>query len=236
MTSQIWHSGAHHVLYDAMLMPQPATDFFDPDWWQARNAVQARFSGRGQALLVAHDGARWVLRRYLRGGLVAKVSNQTYVWTGLDNTRAWQEWHLTAALRAQGLPVPRPVAAHVVRQGAWYRGDLLTEYLPGTQPFCDLLAAGQATPAHWQRIGSVLRQLREADVHHPDLNVRNVLIDAQDQVQVIDFDKARFGTTAVQFAKDLARFKRSIDKFNGQQPAPCVREADWQTLLDVVNA
>ncbi len=236
LEAALWQQGRQHVLYAPALLPAPSLALFEPAHWQAQGGVLARFTGRGQALLVQQGAAQWVLRPYLRGGLVAKISRDAYWWTGLEATRPWQEWRLTAALHAQGLPVPRPVAARVQRQGLFYRGDLITEFLPGTRPFCDVLAAGQAQPVHWQRLGQVLRQLRDAGVHHPDLNVRNVLLNADGEVFVIDFDKARLGSTAAQFMQDVARFKRSIDKFQASQPTPCVREADWQILLAAVQA
>ncbi len=68
----------------------------------------------------------WVLRHYRRGGMIANVLGDRYLWTGAGRTRGFAEFRLLAALRARGLPVPTPVAARYRRKGVHYRADLIT--------------------------------------------------------------------------------------------------------------
>src|SRR4029453_11025308 len=64
---------------------------------------------------------RWVLRHYRRGGLIAKLSQDSYLWTGAARTRSFAEWRLLAELRRRGLRVPAPIAARYVRGLFTYR-------------------------------------------------------------------------------------------------------------------
>ena len=67
-----------------------------------------------------------MLRHYRRGGAVARLSGDAYLWTGAGRTRSFAEWRLLRQLRRWDLPVPRPIAARYVRQGLAYRADLIT--------------------------------------------------------------------------------------------------------------
>ena len=58
--------------------------------------------GRGTVAFVRDGERRWVLRHYRRGGLVARLLDDRYLWTGADRTRAFREWRLLRELRAAG--------------------------------------------------------------------------------------------------------------------------------------
>lgn len=186
--------------------------------------------------MVRHGAARWVLRRYRRGGLVAKIADKAYVWAGLERTRPWREWHLLAALRERGLPVPRPVAAHVVRTDLRYTGHLLTELIEDAQSLRTLLREQRWQPADWQRLGVMLRRFHDASVHHPDLNVSNILRRADGSLALIDFDKGRIGASAAQLRADLSRLRRSFDKLGSSQPELRIAEADWTAMMMAYGA
>ena len=96
----------------------------------ARPAV-GEAPGRGSSLfLQARDHEQWVLRPYQRGGLIAKVSKQRYVWLGQRRTRAFREVRLTAALYEQGLPCLAQWPCCVTRFGLT-EAALLTVRIPG---------------------------------------------------------------------------------------------------------
>jgi len=82
------------------------------------SVVQTPFSGRGEIRIVEHAGHDYVLRHYHRGGKLAGLSKDRYVWHGFDASRPWREWRLLANLFQAGLPVPRPLAARLIRRGA----------------------------------------------------------------------------------------------------------------------
>ena len=224
--AELWQHGDDFVMYDAALVATPRVELFEPDWWHAEGRVEGSFDGRGKVQVVCHGDARWVLRRYRRGGLVSKIADSAYLWAGLERTRPWREWRLLAELCDRGLPVPRPVAAHV-RRIAWrYGGHILTELIEQAQPMTDALNRGTWLRPDWRRLGETLRQFRDAGVHHPDLNVRNILLCGDGRIYLIDFDKGRFGASVAQWRRDLQRLRRSIDKHHA------IDEADWQSLVE----
>ena len=95
--------------------------------------------GRGSVSYVEAPFGSIVIRHYRRGGLIAHVLDDFYVWNGDDRTRGFAEFRLLARLRDLGLPVPSPIAARYVRSGPGYRGDLITRRIDNATTFADLL-------------------------------------------------------------------------------------------------
>src|SRR5271156_5179235 len=128
--------------------PDAAESIFDPQFWRARGELSAVSAGRGSAWFIASGngqqsgGRQWVLRHYRRGGFIARLSRDGYVWAGEERVRAFAEWRLLDLLRQRGLPVPKPVAARYQREGLWYRCDLITERIVDAEPLSSVLARG----------------------------------------------------------------------------------------------
>jgi 3-deoxy-D-manno-octulosonic acid kinase len=226
-------AGAHGFLHDPALMPSADARQFDPAYWQSLGKVEGQALGRGSVAFVrgGSGGETWALRHYRRGGHAARLVRDSYLWLGLGATRPWREFRLTAGLHAKGLPVPRPVAAHVERRGPAYRGDLITVRIPGAEPLADLLAAGALPAAQWNALGKVLRRFHEAGVRHDDINARNILRDAQGRFFLIDFDKAALLPAGAWQARNLARFQRSLEKFRAAGGPFHYADADWAALV-----
>lgn len=225
--------GREYILYDESRLAPPASDFFDAARWERAGAVTALAAGRGAAWMFAHEGREYVLRHYRRGGWIARLSADRYLWTGLERTRAWSEWHLLASLHARGLPVPRPVAARVRRQGYSYRADLVTERIPDAQPLADLLGRSALSAERWAKIGLAIRDLHAAGVRHADLNARNILLDGNGGVFIIDFDKAERRSLRGGWQEgNLARLLRSLEKFRATSIPFHFVATDWRCLLD----
>ncbi len=221
-----------HILFDAACIERPAAEFFEPDYWRAQNALLGMAQGRAAACIFRYRERVFVLRHYRRGGLMAKFSDDYYLWSGLANTRAWREWHLLADMYRQGLPVPRPVAARVRRHGLLYSADLVTSCLPGVTPLADVLMRQPLPQAQWQSIGTIVKRFHQAGIYHADLNARNILLNEDGQVFVIDFDKGekRAPDSSWQQA-NLARLRRSLDKFKQQHTQFYFDEQVWRYML-----
>lgn len=228
-----WQDGAHRVVHDAAALAQPRAELFDPAWWERAGLVEGRAAGRGAVVFVrgGAQGESWALRHYRRGGWAGRLIEDSYLWLGLAHTRPWREFRLTRELHAKGLPVPQPVAAHVARRGIFYTADLITVRIPGAEPLADLLQAGPLPPAHWSQLGRVLRRFHAAGVRHDDINARNVLRDARGAFHLLDFDKAQLLPAGAWQAQNLARFRRSLEKFKAATPGFNFTDADWQSLL-----
>lgn len=233
MRTEYWREGVHHVLHDPGAVPQPRVDLFDPAYWESAGRLVGRAEGRGRVVFVRGglNDEILALRHYRRGGQVGRFVEDSYLWLGLDLTRPWREFRLTWELHVKGLPVPRPIAAHVERRGFLYRADLLTVRIPGAEPLADVLLQQALPPEHWDVLGRTLRRFHAAGVLHGDINARNVLRDGRGLFHLIDFDKGLLLPSGPWQAQNLARFRRSLEKFKAQQPAFNFTGADWQALL-----
>ncbi len=204
--------GRHVMLAGAELRETPEGQWFDAEAWRRGGAVAIETSGRGQVLIVPHGGDTWVLRHYRRGGLVARIVDDHYLWLGAERTRAFREWRLLRELRSAGLPVPNPVAAHVHRTGAIYTADIITSYLQDTQKLSAYIAQGRLPAECWRRVGAMIRAVHDHGVDHPDLTAHNVLLDATGNAFLVDFDNARVKPPGAWQHLGLERFNRSLRK------------------------
>jgi 3-deoxy-D-manno-octulosonic acid kinase len=203
-------SGA--LLYDAAAHDAADERWFDRAYWRARDAIAHETAGRGAVIVVAAGAETWVLRHYHRGGLVARLIDDHYVWLGLERTRAFREWRLLRRLHDAGLPVPNPIAARVVRAGLIYTADIITTYLPDTRRLSAYIADGNVPSDVWTRIGTMLRSFHALGVDHPDLTAHNILLDARGGLFLVDFDNAVVRAPGRWRDAGLARFKRSLRK------------------------
>lgn len=196
-----------------------STALFEAYYWQSRGLVVGEAPGRGSSLfLQARDHEQWVLRPYQRGGLIAKVNKQRYVWLGAERTRAFREVRLTATLYEQGLPVPRPVACCVTRFGLTYEAALLTVRIPGARALASLLSAEEADEALLMRVGAMIKRFHQAGLDHVDLNARNILVDEAGKPWLIDLDRCRLRPPGKWQADNLQRLERSVVKFASARP------------------
>jgi 3-deoxy-D-manno-octulosonic acid kinase len=225
------------ILYDPSRLDHPAPADFDPLALAAAGRVTGTATGRGSAWFVAAarpGGAATVLRHYRRGGLVARLVADRYLWRGEEATRAFRELRLLAAIEALGLPAARPVAARVARAGLAYRADLVTLAIAGAWPLAARLGAG-LPPALWQRIGSTIRAFHDAGVRHADLNAHNVLIDVGERVHLVDFDRGALVPPGAWRERNLERLRRSLVKLGGGGAA-LAGPPGWAALVEGYRA
>jgi 3-deoxy-D-manno-octulosonic acid kinase len=219
------------MLYDASRCGQRDERIFERESWRARGVLEEAAGGRGTVAFVREGERRWVLRHYRRGGLVARLLDDAYLWTGADRTRAFREWRLLRELRAAGLPVPVPVAARYVRSGLIYRADLLTEELPARRTLAQALAEAPLDAKAWHAIGACVGRLHEHGVQHADLNAHNLLLGRDGEVYVLDFDRGRLRSRGTWEQAVLERLRRSLRKVTAGLPPDRFDDAAWQALL-----
>lgn len=230
------HSRQEHILYDAELIENPTTSYFEMESWNKRGALNGVAKGRGTTAFVHYAGQEYVLRHYRRGGMVARFVEDRYLWSGLAQTRAWREWHLLAELRGRNLPVPQPVAARVLRRGLFYQADILMRRIPEAGTLADLLMESAMAVSLWRELGRTLRNFHAAGVFHADLNASNILLDGQNNFHLIDFDRGCLREPQRHWPQaNILRLRRSLEKFQDKakksQKSFYFSEADWQALL-----
>lgn len=197
--------------------PEPA-QLFDRGHWRRLGAIAEARGGRGSISFIDAGGRQYALRRYLRGGLVAKLSRERYLWLGEESTRAFHELRLLGALQDRGLPVPPPVAARYVRHGLTYSAELVTERLPQSRTLAEAWLAGETTAADWQAVGECIRRFHDAGVQHADLNAHNIMLGAKGRVWLLDFDRGRIRAPGPWRRSTLARLARSLAKVSRDAP------------------
>lgn len=222
--------GNTDIVYDEAWLLHADASLFEPETWREKGALSGQAAGRGTTWFVKQGDSEWALRHYRRGGLVAKLVTDRYLWTGLARTRAWREWHLTANLHRQGLPVAAPVAARVVRSGLSYTADLITQRIEGVQALSRYLQLNALRGQDWQNLGVMLRRFHDAGLDHADLNAHNILVDSQWAFWLIDFDRGQLRAPGTWQAKNLARLQRSFRKLQGLSSTFHWSDSDWQEL------
>lgn len=189
--------------------------------------------GRGAAWCVPAAPGRddsdtsYVCRQYRRGGLMGRLNESGYLWTGAANTRPYREFMVMHRAAELGLRVPKPVAAMACRGaglgGLFYRAAILTPWVSHVGSL-----ASVSNEAAWCNAGRAIAKLHAAGIWHADLNVHNILIDACDKVWLIDFDRAREDIDDPRVLQgNLSRLKRSVDKV-----CPEMGQRLWSVLCD----
>jgi 3-deoxy-D-manno-octulosonic acid kinase len=179
-----------------------------------------------------------VIRHYRRGGLVARLMGDFYVWSGEERTRGFAEFRLLAQLRDLGLPVPAPIAARYVRSGLGYRGDLITRRIDHATTFADLIKAGQFDSDSARRIGAEIASFHAAGADHADLNAHNILVTAE-RIWIIDFDRGILRAPNDTWRRsNLERLHRSCAKVLNASPGVDgdFRETVWSPLMQAYEA
>lgn len=218
------------ILYDASRGVKPGDEWFERSHWVARNALDEVRGGRGSIAILHAGDERWVLRHYRRGGWMAKLLEDQYLWSGANRTRSFAEWRLLARLQGLGLPTPAPIAARYVRSGLMYRADLMTELVPDTRTLADAISRGSLDEAAWTQVGATVAAFHRAGVHHADLNSHNILLsDAPhgSRVYILDFDRGRIRARGEWEQQVLARLRRSLEKIRAQRPNVAFSQREW---------
>jgi 3-deoxy-D-manno-octulosonic acid kinase len=210
-----------------------------------------RLLGRGTVLSMeaptpGPDGrARWVARRYLRGGAVAPWLGDRYLRGG--EPRPWGELRASVSARARGVPTPAVVAGAIYPAGPLhYRADLVTERVPDAMDLAALLFGLAGTspvdPAAALRAsGALIARAAAAGLVHPDVNAKNILLrqgTRGPEAYLIDLDRSRLRSTprpSTDRAAMKARLERSLEKLAAQTGATLtenLREALERGLRD----
>ncbi|MCX2758232.1 3-deoxy-D-manno-octulosonic acid kinase [Vibrio sp. Sgm 22] len=197
---------------ESLISPDQAKHAFDAEYWQQQNKIIGSATGRGTTWFVELDTIQAALRHYRRGGLFGKLVEDRYLYFGDEKTRSYQEFELLKVLKKLGVNVPKPIAARVVKSGLTYKADLLSEKVPNAQDLVAILRDKALPKEMYQKIGAEIRKMHEAQVNHTDLNIHNILIDDQDRVWIIDFDKCYQQPGDDWKQGNWDRLKRSFEK------------------------
>ena len=255
MTIQTKNVNNQHIIYHqpAMTKSDPHSDvrdnlvllnssLFNPQYLLRQQKVYRQAMGRGQTYFFKHEQQDYVLKHYWRGGLVGKLNADFYFWNPfneqpiqLQQTRAYQEFALLISLAELSLPAPTPIAARIFSSTLGYRADIITVTLPNTQSLADSLTEAISDDT-WFDIGVTIALFHRHNIYHDDLNANNLLIDNNNKVFIIDFDKGKICSdirtnSAPWKTQNLQRLLRSLIKEKSKNNCLSFNDEDWQKLL-----
>jgi 3-deoxy-D-manno-octulosonic acid kinase len=201
------------VCFDASRIASADATLFVPGSSQYSQVDPVSHGGRQAAWFVQGAFGQAVLRHYRRGGLVARLSRNRYVWAGAARTRSFAEFELLRFMYERDMPVPRPLAAAWWRSLFTYRAAILVERIQGARPLIACLDQG-----HHGQVAMALFRMHQLGVWHADLNAYNILLDPAGKAWLIDFDKSRLRALTPELRQaNLLRLRRSLVKLAGEQ-------------------
>ena len=233
MTETVEKTATGAIVYDQTLINQISDECFVPEGWLHAEAVRGRLrsAGRGNTVFIGNEPRQFVLRHYLRGGMVGRWVRDRYVFTGADRTRSFMEWRLLHKLSARRMRVPRPVAARYCRRGLFYTADLVTVTLPDIMSLSQYIAGDDLDETFWHDAGAAIREFHAAGVYHADMNAYNLQIDTDGRLWMLDFDKCALRAPGRWQQQSLQRLQRSLLKIVRLDPQVRFRASNWEALL-----
>jgi 3-deoxy-D-manno-octulosonic acid kinase len=232
MHEQLRQDAEGAILFDPSVSPQVDGRWFDPAYWQDQGALNTLTGGRGGVAVIVTPAGECVLRHYRRGGMVAKLMGDRYLWTGAERTRGFAEFRLLQAMHGLGLPAPHVVAARYQRLGVHYRADLIMRRIPDTQTLAACLADGRLDAELAQEVGALVARFHRAGVWHADLNAHNVLV-ASSALYMIDFDRGCMREPGEGWRMaNLQRLRRSLFKLGAAPEGEAAFDRNiWTSLM-----
>jgi 3-deoxy-D-manno-octulosonic acid kinase len=222
------------ILYDKAIINQISAERFTPQGWPHAEVLTGplRSAGRGNTVFVGNIPRQFVLRHYMRGGLVGKIVRDSYMFSGEDLTRSFLEWRLLDKLAANNMNVPRPAAARFRRRGTFYTADIITVRIPDVVSLAEYITGVDHGEAFWHVVGAAIWKFHEAGVYHADMNAYNVQVDKDGDIWMLDFDKGSLKVPGPWQQQTLSRLHRSLEKVAGLDPNIRFRTANWEQLLE----
>lgn len=215
--AQLQSSADGAIVFDAAVADKFDPRWFDAAYWRAQSIADDVQGGRGGVSYVRAPFGDCVLRHYRRGGMVARVMGDRYLWTGAERTRGFAEFRLLADLSDRGMHVPVPVAARYRKQGAHYRADLITRRITNTQELATLVSQVRCDKSVAEKVGRTIAEFHAEGVYHADLNAHNILLD-DENVWIVDFDRGELRRPARTWQlANLSRLKRSLLKLGADK-------------------
>lgn len=230
---KVLETASSKAWYNEALFLGSMDSCFDPEYWKRIGKIIGSAQGRGITWFVQTEQMPAALRHYRRGGLFGKIISDTYWFTGWEKTRSFQEFILLEHLIKQGVHVPQPIAARAMKKWCCYQADILTQKIPNAQDLVKRLQLNSIGPTLYRKIGQEVKKLHQANVNHTDLNIHNILVDTNNKVWIIDFDKCYIEKSGNGFSwkqSNLERLLRSFKKEQVKRQIHWDQESDWQAL------
>ena len=146
------------------------------------------------------------VKHYFRGGILPYFNKNKYLKFG--ETRSQSEYAMLKKAAALGINVPEPLV-YACRGTCFYQAWLVTRKIDRALTLARLsLSDKNRLPTLMDQVCRQIRILIDNGVLHVDLHPGNILVDGEDRVYIIDFDKSRLS-----FLKGKALRNRYINRW-----------------------
>jgi 3-deoxy-D-manno-octulosonic acid kinase len=153
-----------------------------------------------------------IIKHYRRGGVFGHFVKRIYLKWG--KTRSQVEYSQLKIARNSGISVPEPIAC-VYKGRLFYQTWLITREIPNQQSLASLssIDVGRTETAQKKLVGQIVL-LTDKHIYHTDLHPGNVLVDSENRIFIIDFDKAGYygKSKSNLMTKYLQRWNRAVKK------------------------
>jgi 3-deoxy-D-manno-octulosonic acid kinase len=178
-----------------------------------KDRINSALGGRTSVTVVPIEGiGSVVIKYYRRGGIIRHLIKQRYLKCG--KTRCQMEYEQLQKVRSLGINAPEPVA-FAYRGRLFYQCWLVTREIKDHQTLAQISRSNQEQARMvMQEVVKQVSILIKNKILHVDLHPGNVIVDNQNQVYLLDFDKAGIfprGKNALR-SRYLRRWNRAIQK------------------------
>jgi 3-deoxy-D-manno-octulosonic acid kinase len=234
LTETVEKTASGAILYDRQVISEMGEERFGTGGWLHSEPVSGslRAAGRGSTMYVGNVPRQFVLRHYLRGGLVGKIVRDSYFWTSEEGSRPFAEWRMLAKMADSGLRVPRPAAARYRRHGLFYTADIITVRIPNVVALSEYIAGDAPAEGFWESLGAAVQNFHSKGVYHADMNAYNLQIDNEGDLWMLDFDRGKLLQAGPWQQKTLSRLHRSLQKIVALDPRLHFRHKNWEQFLE----
>ena len=178
-----------------------------------QNSVNSALGGRTSITVTRLQGiGSVVIKYYRRGGAIRYLIKKRYLKCG--KTRCQIEYELLQKVRSLGINAPEPIA-FAYRGRLFYQCWLVTREIQDHQTLAQLSRSNEEQAR--MALKAVIKQvsmLIKNKILHSDLHPGNVIVDNQNQVYLLDFDKGGVfpGDKNALKTRYLRRWNRAIQK------------------------
>lgn len=189
--------------------------------------------GRQPVVVGIIDNRKTVVKRLFHGGILSPLTRDRF----LSVTRLINAYKVSGFLRNNGVLTPETIFVTWRRSGPFYRCEMGVDYLDNSLDASDYLFSRTSKPTP-ERVSSVARGIGElvARMHrleflHPDLNLMNFLVENNQNIHIIDLDKASVPDKPLSSGQKQANISRLIRSVRKQGQSASSNQVDTITEL-----